>query len=77
MRLEPDGFFQVAQLALGAANLQTVAVARHRDAGRIVAAVFQPLQPVQNDRNHPLLTNVTNNSAHVITLQKLQASAMR
>ncbi len=65
--IEADGFFQVAQFAFGAANLQPLAVARHRDSGRIVAAVLQLLQPVQNDRNHPLLTYITNNSAHLLT----------
>ena len=41
-RLEPDGLFQVAQLAFGAANLQPVAVAGHGDSRRVVAAVLEP-----------------------------------
>ena len=64
-RLEADGLLQVAQLAFGAADLQPVAIARHGDAGGVIAAVFQPLQPVQDDGHNPLLTNVSDNATHV------------
>ena len=41
-RLEADDFFQIAQLAFSAANLQAFAIAAHRDSGGIVSAIFQP-----------------------------------
>jgi hypothetical protein len=40
-RLLADDFFQIAQLAFGAADLQTFAVASDRDSGRVVAAILQ------------------------------------
>ena len=67
-RLEADDLFQVAQLALGAADLQAFAVAGDRNAGGVVAAVLEPAQAVNDDRHYALLTNVSNNAAHVITL---------
>ncbi len=63
-RLQADGFFQVAQLALGAAQLQPVPVAGDRDAGGIVAAILQPPQPLNNDGDDTLLTDVADNAAH-------------
>ena len=63
-RLQADDLFQVAQLAFGAANLQTVAIAAHRDSGGIVAAIFQPPQALDDDRDHPLLANVSHDAAH-------------
>ncbi len=63
-RLEADGLFQVAQLALGAADLQPLAIARHGNARRVVTAVFQPFQAVQDYGHNPLLTNVSDNATH-------------
>ena len=48
-RLQADDFFQIAQLAFGAANLQAFAIARDRDARGVVAAVFQPPQALDDD----------------------------
>src|SRR5690349_19050003 len=66
-RLQPDGLFQIAQLALSAADLQALAVARHRDARRVVAAVLQPLQTIQNYRDDPLFPHVPHYAAHIRT----------
>ena len=49
--LQADGFFQVAQLALGAADLQSVAVAGDRDPGRIIAAILEAPQALDDDGN--------------------------
>ena len=54
-RLQPDDLFQVAQLAFGAAHLQAFAVAGDRDAGRVVAAILQPPQAIDDDRHDSLL----------------------
>ena len=70
-RIQPDSLFQVAQLAFGAADLQPVAIAGDRDSRRIIAAILEPFQAIENDWNNPLFTDVTNNSAHVLTLQFL------
>ena len=63
-RLQPNRLFQVAELALAAADFELAVVAHHRDARRVVAAVFQPLQPVQQDGDDGFLTNVADDSAH-------------
>ena len=66
-RLEADGFFQVAQFAFGAADLQALAVAGDRDSGRIIAAVFQPPQAIEDDRHDLLLADIANNATHAGT----------
>src|SRR5712691_10957926 len=65
-RLEPDGLFQVAQLALGTAYLQAAAVARHSDSGRVIAAIFQPPEAVNNHGNHPLIAYVSDDATHLL-----------
>ena len=63
-RLEPDYLFQVAQLALSAANLQAFAIAAYRDSGGIVAAIFQASKSLDDDRYHPFLANISHYAAH-------------
>src|SRR5690348_4040640 len=63
-RLQADDLFQVAQLAFGAANLQATTIAGHGDPSRVVAAIFQPAQAINDDRHDPLFAHVTYNSAH-------------
>ena len=61
--------FQVAQLARRAAHLKRGAGgAAHGDARRVVAAVFQPPQPFDDDRNYLLGADITDNSAHEVIL---------
>src|SRR5258708_7620737 len=49
---EADDFFEIAQLALSATDLQAIAIAAHCDSGGVVAAVFQAPQPFDDDRHH-------------------------
>ena len=70
-RLQADDFFQIAQLAFGATNLQSVAIASHRDSGGIIAAIFQPPQSFDDDRNDTLLADVADNAAHGKTSQEV------
>jgi hypothetical protein len=65
-RILAQNLFQVGQLAGRATHL------KHRaggiadgDARRIVAAVFQSPQPFNDDGNHFLFSNITDDSAHV------------
>src|SRR5579859_5672035 len=62
-RLQPDSFFQVAQLAFGAPDLQLVSVARDGDACRIVASILQSPEPFKDDGNYRFFTDVANNAA--------------
>jgi hypothetical protein len=70
-RIQPYGLFQVAQLAFGAAYLQPIAISADRDSRRVIAAILEPPQAIENDWNNPLLTDVTNNSTHALTLHSL------
>ena len=63
-RLEADDFFEIAQLAFGAPNLQALAVAGDRDSSRVVAAILQPPQALDDDRDHFFLPHVSDNAAH-------------
>ncbi len=48
-RLDADDLFKIAELALGAAHLQTLAIARHSDARRVIAAIFKLAQALDDD----------------------------
>ena len=58
---------EVAKLADRADDLYAV-VRMNGEAGRIVAPVFQSPKPVEQDRRRLVVTNVTNDSAHALTL---------
>src|SRR5579859_3162946 len=62
-RLGPQSLLEIFELALGAAALEMVALQR-RDAGRIIAAIFQPLERIHDlvcDRTMP---ENADNAAH-------------
>src|SRR5262249_22774551 len=65
-RLQTDSFLQVAQLAFSPPHLQGIAaaIAGHCDAGRVVSAILQAAQAIQDYRYNPLFPHVTNYSAH-------------
>jgi hypothetical protein len=64
-RSESNGFFEISELAFGAANRECSVVIDDGDTRRIVAAIFQLLQPVENYSDDLLITYVTNYSAHL------------
>jgi hypothetical protein len=51
---QANHFLQIAQLARGAPDLELAIAADDGDSGRVVAAVFKPFQPVQDDGHHLL-----------------------
>jgi hypothetical protein len=58
-------FLQLAQFARRAAQLQTVAVAANSDSRRVVAAIFEPAQSLNNDRDDfRTVPDVSDNAAH-------------
>ena len=63
-RLEPDDLLKVAQLAFGTTDLQPPAVAGDRDASRVIPAIFQFFQPVEDNGYYPLLPHVSHYAAH-------------
>ena len=54
---------QVPEFALGAAALE-LAVMDGADAGRIIAAIFQPLEPVDQPVGHVAAPQDSDNAAH-------------
>ncbi len=63
-RLEADDLFEVAQLALGAADFEPFAVAGDRDARGVVSAILEPLEAIEDHGNHALFTDVSDDSTH-------------
>ena len=64
---EANRFFQVAQLAFGAAQLKLIPVAGDGDTRRVIAAVLKSPQALDNDGNYFLFADVANNSTHAGT----------
>ena len=65
----PDDFFEIVQLSRGAADLHLAVAADHGDAGRIVAAIFQAAEAVENQGNDFFRPDIADNSAHGVTLR--------
>src|SRR5579864_3778527 len=63
-RLGTDDLFQITQLAFRATNLQAFAVAGDSDSSGIVPPIFQPPEPINDDRNNRLLPYIADNPAH-------------
>src|SRR5215212_7968261 len=55
---------EVAELALGAPALEPTAVLERRDAGRIIAAVFEPLQRVDDLQRDGRLAQYSDDPTH-------------
>ena len=76
-RMLAQNLFQVGELARRAAHLERGAGwAAHGDARRVVAAVFQAPQPLDDDRNYFLWTDITDNAAHAAILSDLSDSVL-
>src|ERR1700692_1101288 len=59
-----DGFFQVPKLACGATDFQLAVLGDYRDAGGVIAAVFEFPQPLDDYRNNFFRPDITDNAAH-------------
>ncbi len=74
-RMLAQNLFQVAELARSATDLKRGAGrAAHGDACRVVAAVFEAPQPLDDDGNYLLGTDITDNAAHATILSDTAAS---
>src|SRR5262245_40648390 len=69
-RIFPDGVFKVPQLPARAPHLQFPLGINQRDSGRIVAAIFQPPKPFDNDRQRRLSSHVSDDPTHTISSEK-------
>src|SRR6185295_15843891 len=63
---------EISQLAFGAPELQVPLAVNYRNAGRIVAAVFEFPQAVDNQRHHRFFSNVSDYSTHKLLSSKQQ-----
>ena len=73
-RLRLQAALQIDQLSLGAAAPQ-IAVLDRRHAGRVITAIFQPLQRIDDQRRDRRLADNSNNSAHKIYPNSRQMKA--
>ena len=64
-RSDANGFFKISQFARGAPNFELAVVAHDGDARRIVAAVFEALQAVEDQRDDAFRSDVSDDSAHL------------
>jgi hypothetical protein len=62
--LVANDLFQIAQLTLGAANLQPITVSGNGNSGGIVSAVLKLAESLDDYRDNALLTYISNNAAH-------------
>ena len=60
-----DRVLQHLHLADGAQALEVRRAVQHRDAGRVVAAIFQPAQPFHEDGNDVPFSDGSDDAAHV------------
>jgi hypothetical protein len=63
-RFEPYRLFEIAQLSLGAPQRKIVIFVNDGNARRIVTAIFQFPQAVDDQRHNLFIPNVSDNSAH-------------
>ena len=65
-RFIADDLFQIAQFALGAPDLQSLAIAGDCDSGRVVAAVLESPETFDDDRDDLLFPHVSDDATHVL-----------
>jgi len=69
-RVLTENLFEVNELTGRAAELKSVARrAANGDARRVVSAIFESPQPLDDDRNYLFRSHVTDNSAHISILR--------
>src|ERR1041385_6632457 len=65
-RTQANDLFEVAQFSFGATDFEVVFFVDDRDTGRVVAAILEFTQPIDDERHHLLVSDVANNSTHSI-----------
>jgi hypothetical protein len=64
-RVLTQDLFEIGELAGGATQLERGSSrTAHGDACRIIAAIFQPAQPLKDDGDYLLFSYIANNAAH-------------
>src|SRR5262249_645201 len=70
-RAKPDRLLEVSQLALRAANIEMAFFVHHRYSRRIIAAILELLEPVEDYAQDLFVSHVPNYSAHKSSLISL------
>src|SRR5205823_13211493 len=62
--VEAQHVFEITELPRGAAYAERCIVAVDGQARRVIAAIFEALQAIENNRNGALRAHIADNSAH-------------
>ena len=68
-RVHADGVFQVAQLSRRAPHRKMIVAIQDCDTGRVIPAVFQPPQAIQNDGDCSSVPDIADDAAHILSIQ--------
>jgi hypothetical protein len=63
-----DYLFKIFQLTRSAAQLESVTIAAYSNASRVISAIFQPPQALNNERDNLFAADVADNSTHKLPL---------
>ncbi len=63
-RVDANRVFQVAQFSRRSSNRQMVIAIQDCDTGRVITAVFEPAQPIQDDGDCSSVADIADNSTH-------------
>src|SRR5438270_14096983 len=63
-RFVANDLFQISQLPFGTADLKSISVPSHSNAGGIVSAILKLPQPLNNYGDYALLTYISNDATH-------------
>jgi hypothetical protein len=66
--VQPNSIFQIAQLTLGAPDLELVIAAIYCQACRVVSTILEPFQSLQDNGNGFSRTNITDNPTHAFII---------
>src|SRR5579871_3367424 len=69
-----DGLLKVPELTRRSPDGQVIIAVENRNARRVIAAVFQAPQPIQNDRHRLAIADITYNPAHTTRIQRSAGS---
>src|SRR5580704_2168040 len=67
--IHSDGVFQVAQLARRTPHRKMIVTVQDCDTRRVIPAVFEPAQPIQNDGDRSSVPDIADNATHISRIQ--------
>jgi hypothetical protein len=70
-RIEANAFFEIAQFAFGAPQFEMIRFIDDGDSSRIVTAIFEFPQSVNDERHNLFVSDVSDYSAHTFIFFKI------